>query len=154
MRTRHLMFRLQIAFSLFLCLFSILCVCTAHAQSTQGIAFRRMSDPVQLAVGPAAQPTMIPPNVLKDPVSGQPVTTFYVVNPNQVYVRAKGFSNAADCQNVGVTSSTGWLWPPGFVGVFSTQFPICASVMAVPMPGYPLTGSYAPLEWSYGLGAQ
>ena len=124
----------------------------AAAQSTQTIPFRRMSDPVQLAVGPTAQATMIPPERLVDPMSGQRLSSFYVVNPNNVWVRARGFTNAADCQNTGVTSTTGWLWPPGHVAVYSTQYPVCGSVMAVPMPGYPLTGTYAPLEWSYGFG--
>jgi len=134
----------------------ILCLLagSAAAQSTQTIPFRRMSDPVQLAVGPTAQPTMIPPSSLIDPASGQRLNSFYVANPNNVWVRAKGFSNAADCQNIGVTETTGWLWPPGFVGIFSTQYPVCGSAMAVSMPGYPVTSSttFKPIEWSYGFG--
>jgi hypothetical protein len=134
----------------------LLCLLPAPvlAQSTQTIPFRRMSDPVQVSIGPTAQVTMIPPDRLKDPANGTPLSSFYVVNPNNVYVRAKGFTNVADCTNPGVTPTTGWLWPPGFVGIFSTQFPVCASAMAVPMPGFPITASttYAPLEWSYGPG--
>jgi hypothetical protein len=126
----------------------------ALAQSTQTIPFRRMSEPVQLAVGPTAQATMVPPERLLDPASSQRLSSFYVVNPNQVYVRFKGYSTTADCANLSVTPSTGWLVPPGFVGVFSTQYPMCGSTLAVSMPGYPITGSttYAPLEWSYGFG--
>lgn len=136
--------------ALLLCLLSV----PAFAQSTQSIPFRRMSDPVQIQVGATAQPTMVPPERLKDPATGQPLASFYVVNPNNVWVRAKGFANAADCQNVGVTETTGWLWPPGFVGIFSTQYPVCASAMAVSVPGYPVTGSttFKPIEWSYGFG--
>lgn len=126
----------------------------AAAQSTQTIPFRRMTDPVQVQIGPTPQMTMVPQEKLKDPANGLPLSSFYVANPNQVWVRVKGFDNAADCQNIGVTTTTGWLWPPGFVGVFSTQYPVCASAMAVSMPGYPITASttYAPLEWSYGPG--
>jgi hypothetical protein len=134
----------------------ILCLLAgpALAQSTQTIPFRRMTEPVQVNIGPTPQMTMVPPTSLKDPMNGLPLSSFYVVNPNQVWVRVKGFNNATDCQNIGVTPTTGWLWPPGFVGVFSTQFPVCASAMAVSMPGYPITQSttYAPLEWSYGPG--
>jgi hypothetical protein len=137
-----------------LVLFFCLLATPVLAQSTQGIPFRRMSEPVQLAVGPTAQMTMVPPDRLKDPANGQPLTSFYVVNPNNVYVRFKGYSSAADCTNLSVTDTTGWLVPPGFVGIFSTQYPMCGSTKAVSMPGYPITSAttYAPLEWSYGFG--
>lgn len=127
---------------------------SAFAQSTQGMPFRRMSEPLQLTVGPESQPTMVPQSYLNDPVGGQPLSSFMVVNPNQVWVRFKGFSSQADCTNVGVTPTTGWLVPPGFVGVFSTQRPVCGAVMAVSMPGYEIktTTTFAPLEWSYGPG--
>lgn len=136
--------------SLVLCLLAA----PAAAQSTQTIPFRRMTDPVQVNIGPTPQITVIPAATLKDPKNGLPLSSFYVANPNQVWVRVKGFDTLADCQNIGVTPTTGWLWPPGFVGVFSTQYPFCASAMAVPMPGYPITASttYAPLEWAYGPG--
>jgi hypothetical protein len=136
--------------ALFLCLLAT----PVLAQSTQSIPFRRMSEPVQLAVGATAQTTMVPPERLRDPANGLPLNSFYVVNPNNVYVRVKGYSNADDCANNSVTPTTGWLFPPGFTGVFSTQYPMCGSAMAVPMPGYPLTSSttYVPLEWSYGFG--
>jgi len=126
----------------------------ALAQSTQGIPFRRMSEPVQLAVGPTARTTMVPQDSLKDPKSGQKLTSFYVINPNSVYVRFKGYSTASDCANLNVTPTTGWLVPPGFTAVFATQYPLCGSTLAVSMPNFPITGSttYAPLEWSYGFG--
>jgi hypothetical protein len=134
--------------ALFLCL---LCV-PALAQSTSTFAFRRMSEPVQAAVGPTAQATMVPPNLMLDPVSKQRLGSFYIANPNMVWIRLKGFSNQDDCNNIGVTPTTGWLWPPGHVAVYSTQYPVCISVMAVPKPGFPLTGDYAPAELSYGPG--
>lgn len=126
----------------------------ALAQSTQTIPFRRMSEALQLAVGPTSQPTMVPPERLNDPATGQPLNSFMVVNPNQVWVRFRGFSNQADCQNIGVTPTTGWLVPPGFVGVFSTQRPACGATMAVSMPGYEIktTTTFAPIEWHYGFG--
>jgi hypothetical protein len=119
-------------------------------------AFRRMTDPVMVTVGPTAQPTMVPDGKLIDTQSGLRLGSFYVVNPNNVWVRLRGFSaqNVADCTAVGVTPSTGWLWPPGHVAVYSTQTPACVSAMAVPMPGFPITGTttYAPIELSYGFG--
>lgn len=132
-----------------------LLVAPAFAQSTQTIPFRRMSEPVPVAVGSTAQMTMIPPERLVDPDAPTArLTSFYVVNPNNFWVRAKGFRNAADCGSVGVTPTTGWLWPPGHVAVYSTQYPVCASAMAVPMPGFPLPADTAmkPIEWSYGFG--
>jgi hypothetical protein len=137
-------------FSLLLCLLAA----PAWAQSTQTIPFRRMSEPLQAAVGPAAQPTMVPPALLRDPMNGLPLPSFYVANPNNVWVRLKGFTSAADCFSIGVTDSTGWLWPPGHVAVYSTQQPVCVSTKAVSMPGYPITSSttFAPIELSYGPG--
>jgi hypothetical protein len=123
---------------------------------TPNNAFRRMTDPVQAAVGPTAQATMVPASKLIDPMSGLPLGSFYVVNPNNVWVRLRGFSaqNVDNCTSVGVTPSTGWLWPPGHVAVYSTQNPACVSTMAVPMPGFPIsaTTTYAPIELSYGFG--
>ena len=119
-------------------------------------AFRRMTDPVQAPVGPTAQATMVPASKLIDPQSGLPLGSFYVVNPNNVWVRLRGFSaaNVDNCTSVGVTPSTGWLWPPGHVAVYSTQTPACVSTMAVPMPGFPISAgtTYAPIELSYGFG--
>lgn len=135
-------------------LLALLAADPALAQSTQGIPFRRMSEPVQLTVGPTAQNTNVPPANLRDPKSGQRLTSFYVVNPNAVYVRFKGYQTAADCASQTVTPTTGWLVPPGFVAVFSTQYPLCGSTLAVSTPAAPITASttYAPLEWSYGFG--
>ena len=82
-------------------------VAPALAQSTQSLPFRRMSEPVQAAVGPTARATMVPPASLRDPMNGLPLPSFYVANPNQVWVRLKGFTNAADCQSIGVTETTG-----------------------------------------------
>lgn len=124
--------------------------------TTGTFPFRRISEPVMVAIGPAAQMTAVPASTLTNPNTGLPLTTFHVANPNKVWVRLKGYSAASDCSNpnTGVTPTTGWLWPPGYVGVYSTQFPMCVSAMAVPEPGYPLDSSvtYAPLELSYGTG--
>lgn len=138
------------ALALLLCLLSA----PALAQSTQTSPFRRVSEPVRVMIGPNPQSTMIPPEQLRDPANGLLLSSFLVVNPNNVWVRVKGFTNADDCNKVGVTPTTGWLWPPGFVAVFSTQFPVCASAMAVSMPGFPITANttFVPVEWSYGPG--
>lgn len=66
----------------------------AFAQSTQTIPFRRMTDPVQLAVGPTAQATMIPPDRLKDPGSGAPLNSFLVVTAPRP--EGRGFCASSD----------------------------------------------------------
>lgn len=117
--------------------------------------FHRVNDPVMVAIGPMAQTTIIPASAMLDTDGVTKLGSFYIANPNNVWVRLKGFNNQADCDaGTPVTAATGWLFPPGFVAVFSTQYPKCVSAMAVSEPGYPVTSStqFAPLELAYGTG--
>ncbi|AYO83663.1 hypothetical protein [Methylobacterium brachiatum] len=112
-------------------------------------AFRRTTDPLQLPVGPGPLRFDVPEGFFAEGGPGFQTTTFLVVNPNLCYVRLRGSSTD---NHVPVTPSTGWLFPPGFVGCFTTQYPRSMSTLAVAMPGFPLPDEFAPLELLYGGG--
>jgi len=112
-------------------------------------AFRRVTDPLILSVGPQASKFVVPEGFFAEGGPGYQATTFLVVNANACYVRLRGTTAGAF---QAVTPTTGWLFPPGFVGCFTTQHPIFMSTMAVPMPGFPLPAEYVPLELPYGGG--
>lgn len=112
-------------------------------------AFRRTTDPLQLPVGPQAMRFDVPIGFFDEGGPGYMATTFLVVNPNACYVRLRGTTSG---EHRPVTPTTGWLFPPGFVGCFTTQKPISMSTMAVAMPGFPLPAEYVPLELPYGGG--
>jgi hypothetical protein len=112
-------------------------------------AFRRTTDPLQLPVGP--QPTRfdVPDGFFDKGGPAYQTTAFLLVNPNACYVRLRGSSTDT---HIPVTPTTGWLFPPGFVGCFTTQYPKSMSTLAVAMPGFPLPDEFAPLELPYGGG--
>ncbi len=112
-------------------------------------AFRRTTDPLQLPVGPQAMRFDVPAGFFDEGGPGYLATTFLVVNPNACYVRLRGTTTG---EHRPVTPTTGWLFPPGFVGCFTTQKPISMSTLAVAMPGFPLPAEYVPLELPYGGG--
>lgn len=112
-------------------------------------AFRRMTDPLMLQVGPQAIRFDVPGGFFDEGGPGYLVTTFLIVNPNACYVRLRGSNTST---HVPVTPTTGWLFPPGFVGCFTTQRPISMSTLAVAMPGFPLPTEFVPLELPYGGG--
>lgn len=104
--------------------------------------FRRVTDPFVLNVAPTAQRFDVPMDL-----KSAGYTSFYVVNPNSFWVRLRGSQGSY----VAITETTGWLFPPGFAGVFSTQYPEFMSAMSVTRQGLPAgTGT---LEVSYGGGA-
>lgn len=113
-------------------------------------AFRRMTDPLMLPVGSDPLRFDVPDGFFDEGGPGYQSTTFMVINPNLCYVRLRGTSGNGP--HVPVTASTGWLFPPGFVGCFSTQKPRSMSTLAVPMPGFPLPNQFAPLNLPYGGG--
>jgi hypothetical protein len=112
-------------------------------------AFRRITDPLQLPV--AGTPTRfdVPDGFFAEGGPGYQTTTFLVVNPNACYVRLRGTTSGPHRP---VSPRMGWLFPPGFVGAFSTQYPLSMSTLAVPMPGVPLPEEFAPLDLIYGGG--
>lgn len=105
-------------------------------------SFRRATDPFLLTVGATAQRFDVPIDI-----KGSGYTSFCVVNPNSFWVRLKG-SNGNYSP---VTSTTGWMLPPGFFGIFSTQYPEFMSAMSVTAQG--MTAGTGVLEVSYGGGA-
>lgn len=92
--------------------------------------FFRMGDPVVIPVSPtsannpfpATGNVPIPPNV----------TTFRVTNNNPFAVRLRG--NRAGMPFLAVTSTTGWLFLPGTVEIYTTVAPIQMSAMSVDGP--------------------
>jgi hypothetical protein len=81
---------------------------------------------------------------------------FAVYNPNIVDVALRGTSmvDGQPAPTEAILAAEGdWEFPPKFWGVFSTQYPMFMSAIALVSPGYPLTGSYKPLRVWYGYGA-
>lgn len=117
--------------------------------------FQRLANPFVLPVGPdtAGNEMMI----ADDPRFPKNATSFLFVNPNPFWVRLRGTQPGQTFTPV--TATTGWLFPPGFFGVFKTQNPKSVSVMAVAKPGYPLTDENGQpytgctVELAYGGGA-
>jgi len=110
--------------------------------SENSFAFRRLTDPFMLTVAPTAQRFDVPVDL-----KAAGYTSFCVVNPNAFWVRLKGSNGTYSS----VTTTTGWMLPPGFFGVFSTQYPDFMSAMSVTAQG--LTAGSGVLEVSYGGGA-
>jgi hypothetical protein len=113
--------------------------------STQ-IPFRRMTNPLVLPVGPTAQRFDVPTNFF---TSMAGITSFYVVNANNFWVRLKG-SPMSTTPYSDITETQGWLFSPGFQGAFTTQFPVWMSTLAVNRQG--LTPGTGVLELCYGRG--
>ncbi len=112
-------------------------------------AFRRMTDPLLLPVGPEPTRFDVPDGFFDKGGPGYQTTTFMVVNPNACFVRLRGTTTG---EHRPVTPETGWLFPPGFVACFTTQRPITMSTLAMAMPGFPLPTEFAALELLYGGG--
>lgn len=108
--------------------------------------FRRFSDPLMVPCAPTATQFVVPDGFFTQDAQWN---AFYVVNRNAFWVRLRG-TTAGPFQPV--TETTGWLFPPGFAGVFSTQYPRFMSAMAISVPGYPPAGEGI-VELAYGIGA-
>lgn len=109
--------------------------------------FRRLTDPLILDVDVVAKKFDVPAGFFQQGGPGFGATSFWVVNPNNFWVRLRG-SN--DANHIPVTATTGWLFPPGFCGAFSTQFPVSMSTLAVTYQNVP--AGVGTLEISYGGG--
>lgn len=122
------------------------------ALANVNMPFRKIiRDPFLCAVGEQAVTTPIDRALL----ISKRVTSFHVVNPNPFYCRLRG---ATGEPSDNIVDNEGWLWPPGFVGVYSTQYPAFVSCIAVERPGFPLRDDegallpFYPLELAYGIG--
>lgn len=115
-------------------------------------AFRRFTEPIICPVDVTAQKTILPANFFTT-APGLNSQSFYIVNPNNFWIRLKGSGNALTGTGdyVAVTATTGWLFGPGFIGVFSSQFPLYLSFLSVTFQGLPAGIGVA--EISYGGGA-
>lgn len=121
--------------------------------SENSFNFRRFADPLLLPVGATAQQFTLPGGYFAQGGPAMGATSFWVCNANNFWVRLRGSGNAIDNTGsyVAVTDTTGWLFPPGYTGSFSTQYPLFMSAMAVTRQGLPAgTGV---LEISYGGGS-
>lgn len=85
-------------------------------------------------------------------------TAFMVVNPNICWVGLRGTTPVEGQPPptepaMTTLDGTDWLFPPGHVGVYTTQYPVFMSAVALNFPGFGLPGQYVPLRIYYGYGA-
>lgn len=106
------------------------------------IPYRRQTDPLILPVSTTSTRTAVPNGYI--PVDA---TSFRVTNPNAFWVRLKGSNDATTASSITVSATEGWLFPPGFSGTFTTQFPTYMATLAVGAGA-----GNGTLEISYGIG--
>lgn len=109
------------------------------------IPYRRLTDPLMLPVGTSSTTTQVPAGFIP-----ADATSFRVTNPNSFWVRLRGTNSQQSVNPSALTISAtqGWLFPPGFSGTFTSQFPEYMATIAVRDGAG--TGT---LEISYGIGA-
>lgn len=117
-------------------------------------SFRRATDPLQLPVATTATKFDVPTGYFTQGGPGFGATSFWVCNANNFWVRLRGSGIMTDAGGtylyIPVTATTGWLFPPGYVGAFSTQYPMWMSTISVSRQGIP--AGDGTLEISYGGG--
>lgn len=108
------------------------------------------------AFGPILVPAGFEPSSVAVGVMPDGITAFAAINSYPVWMRLVGGAMGP----VSVTDDTGWLFPPGFFGIFSTQSPRWVSCVAVDRPGFPIADENgdplypdARLELLYGSGS-
>lgn len=110
----------------------------------------------------ASNPVIVPahdtPSQVQVTTIPEGATTFMAVNSYPVWIRLRG--TTGDGSFTAVEEHKGWLFPPGHIGVYATQFPKWMSAMAVERPGFPIKDENGALlypdaciEISYGSGA-
>lgn len=114
--------------------------------------FMRMGQPFQVPVSATPSQYQLPDNFFGPGGAGSGANSFLFVNPNAFWVRFAGSMGTF----TPVAADTGYLFPPGFFGTFTTRFntdasPKFLSVMAVTYQG--LTAGTGICEISYGGGA-
>ena len=114
--------------------------------SDNSFNFKRLTDPLLLPVGVTAQKFDVPTGFFDPSGPAAGAMSFWVCNANNFWVRLKGSNGTYTA----VTDTTGWLFPPGYIGSFSTQFPQFMSTLAVTRQG--VKAGTGTLELSYGGG--
>jgi hypothetical protein len=118
------------------------------------IPYRRMTDPLQVPVGPSVTRFEVPAGYVPTGANA-----FLVINPNLSWMRLKGSGVAyPEREPVGEYvpvvgtdgQGTGWLFQPGFFGVFTSQFPRYLSTIAVAKQGVPATNGFMEISWGMG----
>lgn len=105
------------------------------------IPYRRLTDPIMLNVGTTSQRTQVPAGFIP-----AEATSFRITNPNPFWVRLKGFTGPT-AANGTISATEGWLFQPGFSGVFTTQFPEYMATISVGA-----SAGTGVIEISYGIG--
>lgn len=122
------------------------------------IAFRRMTR--ALAVPVFNVPTEANAVKVPDGFILPSYNAFAVFNPNVCSVALRGTSRptgtpAPTTPLLAQTDGLDWLYPPGFWGVFSTQYPFFMSAIALSTPiapDVPADSGLVPLRLWYGVG--
>ncbi len=122
------------------------------------VAFRRMTRALPVTV--VNTPT--PSNAVKVPDGFilPSYNAFAVFNPNVCAVGLRGTSRPTGnpvptTPLLAQADGLDWVFPPGFWGVFSTQYPFFMSAIALSMPiapDVPTDAALAPLRLWYGQG--
>ena len=114
------------------------------------IGFRRITDPLQVPVSSSAGQFLIPEGYIPTDANA-----FLIVNPNLFWMRLRGSGQYGQGEYAPVTGTdgqgTGWLFPPGFVGVFTTQFPRFLSTMSVSKQGIAAGSGFMEIAWGMGV---
>lgn len=121
-------------------------------------SFRLLTDTLQMRVAPEAQRFNMPVNFIPPEAD-----SFWIENYNGFWVRFKGSGSApgsgnsmsgsyvpvtlADADGVG---GNGRAIPPGFVGVFGTQFPRYLSLISAPYQGLTAGTGWVGFAWGTG----
>ena len=115
--------------------------------------FFRMGDPLLIPVSPTSGSNPFPANG-NVPIPAN-VTTFRIVNCNPFAIRLKGTKAGQAFQQV--TATTGWLFLPGAVEIYTTTQPIQMSAMSFNGPFAATDPAQVAgvgfLELQYGTGA-
>lgn len=122
------------------------------------VAFRRMTRALPVAV--VNTPTVQNATTVPDGFILPSYNAFGVFNPNTCCVGLRGTSRPTGQSMPTVpllaqADGLDWLLPPGFWGVFSTQYPFFMSAIALSMPiapDVPADGALAALRVWYGMG--
>lgn len=117
--------------------------------SANTVPFKRMTDPLILPVSNSAQKFTVPAGFFTTG-PGKGTVQFAVVNTYPFAVRLLGSTGtymAAD-------ATKGWVFPPGYWGVLTTQYPEFMSTLGMNTTLWPyVEGAVGSFELIYGVGS-